>query len=150
MQVKSIAECSKGSILQYFWPSSSYNLSLRSLFCLFLSDCSRPVTLYLTLSLWLRWAKKDLLSLFCECADMGILYGRNPGKLTIKAPCTPLPLKFGAYSDRSIVRNHSMTLWFVHKTTSPGTLYRFPWKQSKYNIFSNNTDFIFDAELLPC
>ena len=38
MQVKSIAECSKGSILQYFQPSLSYHLSLRSLFCLFLSD----------------------------------------------------------------------------------------------------------------
>ena len=37
MQVKSIAECSNGSILQYFRPSLSYNLSLRSLFCLFLS-----------------------------------------------------------------------------------------------------------------
>ena len=24
MQVKGIAECSKGSILQYFWPSLSY------------------------------------------------------------------------------------------------------------------------------
>ena len=31
MQVKSIAECSKGSILQYLWPSLSYHLSLRSL-----------------------------------------------------------------------------------------------------------------------
>ena len=37
MQVKSIAECSKGSILQYFRPSLSYQLSLRSLFSLFLS-----------------------------------------------------------------------------------------------------------------
>ena len=36
MQVKSIAECSKGSILQYFWPSLSYHLSIRSLFCQFL------------------------------------------------------------------------------------------------------------------
>ena len=35
LQVKSIAECSKGSILQYFRPSVSYHLSLRSLFCLF-------------------------------------------------------------------------------------------------------------------
>ena len=39
MQVKNIAECSKGSILQHFWTS------LRSLFCLFLSgrlrfDCT--------------------------------------------------------------------------------------------------------------
>ena len=39
MQVKSIAECSKESILQYFKPSLSYNLSFRSLFCLFLSGC---------------------------------------------------------------------------------------------------------------
>ena len=31
-----IAECSKGSILQYFRPSLSYHLSLR-FFCLFLS-----------------------------------------------------------------------------------------------------------------
>ena len=30
MQVKSIAECSKGSILQYFRPSLCYHLSLRS------------------------------------------------------------------------------------------------------------------------
>ena len=39
MQVKSIAECSKGSILQYCRPSLSYCLSLRPLFCLFL--CGR-------------------------------------------------------------------------------------------------------------
>ena len=35
MQVKSIAECSLWSILQYFRPSLSYQLFLRSLFCLF-------------------------------------------------------------------------------------------------------------------
>ena len=46
MQVKSIAECSKGSILQYFQPALSYHLSLRSLFCLFLSGCLRQVLLY--------------------------------------------------------------------------------------------------------
>ena len=34
MQVKSIAECSKGSSLQYFRPSLSYHFALRSLFCL--------------------------------------------------------------------------------------------------------------------
>ena len=45
MQVKSIAECSKRSILQYFWPSLSYHLSLRSLFCLFLSGCLGQVLL---------------------------------------------------------------------------------------------------------
>ena len=46
MQVKSIAECSKGSILQYFRPSLSYHLSLKSLFCLFLSGRLRQVLLY--------------------------------------------------------------------------------------------------------
>ena len=45
MQVKSIAECSKGSILQYFQPSLSYHLSLRSLFCLFLNGRLRQVLL---------------------------------------------------------------------------------------------------------
>ena len=43
MQVKSIAECSKGSILQYFRPPWSYHLSLRSFFCLFLSGLFTPV-----------------------------------------------------------------------------------------------------------
>ena len=43
MQVKSIAECSKGSILQYFRPSLSYHLSLKSLFCLVLSGRLRHV-----------------------------------------------------------------------------------------------------------
>ena len=37
MQVKSIAECSLWSILQHFRPLLSYHLSLRPLFCLFLS-----------------------------------------------------------------------------------------------------------------
>ena len=36
MHVKSIAECSKGNILQYYRPSLNYQLSLRYLFCLFL------------------------------------------------------------------------------------------------------------------
>ena len=45
MLVKSIAECSKGSILQYFRPSFSYHLSLRPLLCLFLSGRLRQVLL---------------------------------------------------------------------------------------------------------
>ena len=47
MQVKSIAECSKGSILQYFQPSLSYHLSLRSLVCLFLSGSFTQALLYI-------------------------------------------------------------------------------------------------------
>ena len=46
MQVKSIEECSKWSILQYFRPALSYYLSLRSLFCLFLSGHFTQVLLY--------------------------------------------------------------------------------------------------------
>ena len=42
MHFKSIAECSKRSILQYFQPSLSYHLSL---FCLFLSGHLRQVLL---------------------------------------------------------------------------------------------------------
>ena len=52
MQVESIAECSKGSILQYFRPSLSDNWSLRSLFSLFLSGSFTLVLLYLTLSVF--------------------------------------------------------------------------------------------------
>ena len=47
MQVKSIAECSNGSILQYFQPSLSYQLSLRPLLCLFLSGRLGQVLLYI-------------------------------------------------------------------------------------------------------
>ena len=49
MQVKSIAECSKGIILQYFRPLLSYHLSFRSLFCLFLNDRYTHVLLYIYL-----------------------------------------------------------------------------------------------------
>ena len=42
-----IAQCSNGSILQYFRPSLSYHLSFRYLFCLFLSDRLRQVLEYL-------------------------------------------------------------------------------------------------------
>ena len=41
------AECSKGSILQYFQPSLSYHLSIRSMFCLILSGCFTQVLQFL-------------------------------------------------------------------------------------------------------
>ena len=47
MQVKSIAECSEGSILHCFQPSLSYHLSIRPLFCLFLSGHLRQVKILL-------------------------------------------------------------------------------------------------------
>ena len=44
MKVESIiAECSKGSILQYFWPALSDNRSWKSIFGLLLSGCLRQV-----------------------------------------------------------------------------------------------------------
>ena len=51
-QVNSIAECSKGSILQFFRPSLSYHIPLRSLFCLFLRGRLRQVLLYFNLQLF--------------------------------------------------------------------------------------------------
>ena len=45
-QVKSIAECSKRSFQKYFLPSLSYHLSLRTLFCLFLSGRFTQVLSY--------------------------------------------------------------------------------------------------------
>ena len=42
------AECSKGSIPQYFRPSLSYHLSLRSLFCLFQWPLKTGFTVILT------------------------------------------------------------------------------------------------------
>ena len=45
VHIKNIAECSKGSILQYFRPSLSYYLSLRPLFCPYLSGRLRQVLL---------------------------------------------------------------------------------------------------------
>ena len=51
MQVKSIAECSKGSIRQYFWIALSYHLSLRS----FLSIFEWPLNTLRDVSYNARW-----------------------------------------------------------------------------------------------
>ena len=75
MQVKSIAECSKGSILQYFRPALSYQVSLRSLFCLFLSGCFTQVLCalfindkvfpYRSFEQLLAYEEDDLEEIFC-------------------------------------------------------------------------------------
>ena len=64
MQVKSIAECSKGSTLQYFRPSFSYQLSLRPWFCLFLSGRFTHVLLYIEIPIKMRCYKGTSL-IFC-------------------------------------------------------------------------------------
>ena len=46
MQGKSIAECSKGSILQYFLTFIKLPFVIKILFCLFLSGRFRQVLLY--------------------------------------------------------------------------------------------------------
>ena len=46
MKVKSIAECSPSSILQYFWPSLSDNRSWKPFYGPFESGCFRQVLLY--------------------------------------------------------------------------------------------------------
>ena len=61
MQVKSIAECSL-AILQYFRPSLCYHLSLRSLFCLFLSGRFTQVLLYIIFNNYLDAHEKMVLS----------------------------------------------------------------------------------------
>ena len=47
MKVKSIAECSPWSILQYFWPALSNKQSWKTIFGLLLSGHLRQVLLYL-------------------------------------------------------------------------------------------------------
>ena len=46
MKVKSIAECSSLSILQYFWPALSDNLSWKPIMVFFFSGGLRQVLLY--------------------------------------------------------------------------------------------------------
>ena len=46
MKVESIAECSKGSILQYFWPALNNNRSWRPIFGLIESGRFKQVLLY--------------------------------------------------------------------------------------------------------
>ena len=48
MKVESIAECSVWSILQYFWPALSDNLSWKPILGLFESDSFTQVLLYVT------------------------------------------------------------------------------------------------------
>ena len=46
MKVKSIAECSHWSIMQYFWPALSDNPSWKPILVFFLSGRLRQVLLY--------------------------------------------------------------------------------------------------------
>ena len=60
------------SILQYFSPSLNYHLSLRSLFCLFLSGCFRQVLLYITFC-WIMCSFIQLVILGFEMKQRSLL-----------------------------------------------------------------------------
>ena len=65
IQLKSIAKCSKGSCLQYFRPSLSYQLSLRPLFCLFLSGSFTQALLYLHIKA--KYTERERSGSVVEC-----------------------------------------------------------------------------------
>ena len=74
IQIKSIAECSKASILQYFRTSLSYHLPLRPLFCLFKSGRLRQGTVHVyvsgiqTVSSQLQYhGMNSLFEVYCRC-----------------------------------------------------------------------------------
>ena len=60
----------KESILQYFRPSLSYNLSLRPLFCLFLSDHLRQVLLYNKAPIKYGCVRSWIIGIILICANM--------------------------------------------------------------------------------
>ena len=111
MQVKSIAECSNASILQYFWPSLSFHLSLRPLLCLFLSGRLRQVLLYIqipchsysentitvaVLQLWkcLRWYRSNKAKhIILKCNNISFFCSKSISlSCLISVPEKPLRL----------------------------------------------------------
>ena len=72
MQVKGIADCSKGSILHYFRPSLSYHLSLISLFVHFEWPLKTGFTVYQNMKISpidLRVHKNCLYLTLCVLAN---------------------------------------------------------------------------------
>ena len=64
IQARSIAECSKGSILHYFASSLSYHLLLISLFCLFEWLLKTGFTVFLFLNPNMFWVIKTTISIW--------------------------------------------------------------------------------------
>ena len=86
MKVKSIAECSPWSLLQYFRPSLSYHLSLRSLFCQFLSGCFTQVLLYISNTIRNFKRGVAILRLCCvleHCLPVVLLQHRRPEEIVL-------------------------------------------------------------------
>ena len=105
---QSIAEYSKGSILQYFWPSLSYHLSLRYLFCLFLSGRFTQVLLYCWLIINIPHI--DVAVKRCKQYTNYIIHlGRGHGVLTfISQPCFSHTKAFNTLGSKT---DHQLNLW---------------------------------------
>ena len=89
------------------------------------------VFLWLTLrALWSSLLTPQVSSLPYQ--HWGVRLGPFFGSLTIRAPCTPLPRRLGAYSARSTRRSHSMTRPFVHSKTSAPFCH--DWKDDKATL----------------
>ena len=128
------------SILLYFWPSLSYNLSLLPLFCLFLSGCFRQVLLY--------WAKvimqlitSQIYTKWCRTA-----YVRSIAQLIMKnLYCTENMLSAAWFSElltdwtkglfvsKDLMRG--LKLEKVHKSKATNPL---PHTLHKYETLSRN------------
>ena len=86
MNVKSIAECSLWSILQYFWPALSDGWSWKPIFCLFESSCFTQILLYMINARDRDTAVSDwLIYIFCLQADVfsyGVICCEITGRVT--------------------------------------------------------------------
>ena len=113
MLVKSIAECSKGSILQYFRPSLGYHLPLRQLFCLFLSGRLRQVLLYFVADCSFKFCclfQKPNKALHGPCHE-------KPGTKLIKlfSCSTQMSMKFQLLIKSKMLNNTDISCFKSHR-----------------------------------
>ena len=120
---------------------------------------SKPDRSQSKLTLWLGWDSASRLicitdfptkSLKCKfkCLLNNVLWDGiesraarrsdvNKGSWTIRAPWTPEPRKFGEYSDKLAVLNHSITLLLVHRETNSGVVTVFACKEKKVSVINS-------------
>ena len=104
IQVKSIAECSIESILQYFRPSLSYHLSLSSFLCLFLSGRFTQVLLYFHSGPYSRPNKQSISGHYRPSSEMPFSDGPKKGPLLYVYWETGLDSKFSMLVECSYTR----------------------------------------------
>ena len=110
MKVKSIAEFSPWSILQYFWPALSDNRSWKPIFGIFV------------------WPLKTGFTVWASLQDFGTYY--TCPKASFKHPCWVADIFSGARGLNFGLSLHIQT-YFMHASSEgsdePGHLCRFPW-----------------------